>query len=162
MSAAALSTSFIEPTVASGGDPAEPGTDAAFGANNRGVFTLLANTTYYYLISHADATVLSATLHGDAAIVITSATIEDSNWAETEAPLDSNVTGQWLATDTGMITSSKEGTGWTNTSDVGAASGGNAGAVAWNIVGQGARRTRIAVVVGGTGGQVRVGCWGRE
>ncbi len=52
------------------------------------------------------------------------------------------------------ITSAVEGTGWTNTADVGANSAGNAGGVAWNIADAAAPRYRLKIVVG-TEGQAR-------
>jgi hypothetical protein len=142
-------------------EPAAGG-DAAFGANSRGVFTLVLGTTYYFDLGGADASLIHALLQGDAGIVITSASIEETDLSVTEAPLISDVSGQWFPTDAGRITSVAEGTGWTATSDVGATSGGTQGGVAWNVTDQAARRTRIKMVVGATGGDARMCTWGKE
>ncbi len=155
------STSFIAPVSAAGATPVA-GSDTAFGDNCRGVFTLVAGTTYYFDLGGADASILHALLQGDAAIVITSATIEETDLAITEAPITSNVAGQWFATDATRITSVAEGAGWSAASDVGATTGGAIGGVVWNVADHGARRTRIATVVGATGGEVRMCTWGKE
>lgn len=155
------STSFVTPHLAStGAEPVASGGDAAFGDNCRGVFTLPAGT-YYYDLGGADAVLLHAMIQGDATIAITTATIEETDLAESEASVYSNVTGQWFATDITHITTSVEGTGWTNTNDVGGNAAGNAGGVAWNVTDCAARRYRLAVVVG-TEGQARVNVWAKD
>lgn len=137
----------------SSGDPAPASAgDAAFGENCRGV-VLLAAGTYFVPLASAGS-VIHATVQGDATIAITSATVEECGLSESEAPWHSDTTGQWLATDAALIISAKEGTGWTNTADVGANAAGNAGGVAWTIFDAAAPRYRLKVVVG-TEGQAR-------
>jgi len=141
-------------------DPA-PGTDANL--TGRGVFTLLAGTTYIYVIDPAlDATFLHGHLQGDAEIIITSATFEECDMAEAEVSNTSDNVSEWLATPAALIESTAEGTGWTATSDVGAAAGGNVGGVVWNIAHHGGHRVRVKLVVGATGGQARFALWAKE
>lgn len=142
------------------GDPAPVSAgDAAFGENCRGVVTLAAGT--YFVPLAAAGSLIHATVQGDATIAITSATIEECGLAESEAPWHSDTTGQWFATDPAQILSAKEGTGWTNTSDVGANGAGNAGGVAWVIFDAAAPRYRLKVVVG-TEGQARFTASGKD
>lgn len=155
----ASTTTIIIPRDSTGAAVAETA-GAAFGENCRGVVTLAAGT-YYVPIGGADASRIHATVQGDATIAITSATVEECGLSESEAPLHSDTIGQWFATDPGIIVSAKEGTGWTNTSDVGANSAGNAGGVAWNIFDAAAPRYRLKVVVG-TEGQARFTTSGKE
>ena len=154
------STSFVTPYSAADTSPAA-GSDAAFGANCRGVFTLVTGVTYYYDLGGADAKLIHLMMQGDAAIVITSATLEETDLSMTEAPLCSDVSGQWFAAHADRITSIAEGTGWAVTSDVGSTSGGTQGGFAMNVIDQAARRSRLKVVVGGTGGEARVNVWGK-
>lgn len=153
---------YVTPITTAGAAVAEAAGESALGTSNRGVFTLAAATTYIFPLGGQDASVLHAMLQGDAAIIITSATVEESDIGESEAANHSDNAGEWIATSVDRITTSVEGTGWAATADVGSSAGGNAGAVAWNIVDHGARRTRIKVVVGATGGQVRMSAWAKE
>lgn len=139
--------------IKSDGTLAPQGSDSAF-VTARGVYTLSAGT-WYVEIPTRDMNPVNVQLQGDASVVITSATLEETMLPEKEAPLYGNATGTWHAVDITRITSEVEGTGWTNTNDVGAASGGNAGSVQWNEVDGGARRKRLAIVVG-TEGEVRI------
>ena len=145
-------TTTVIPRDSNGDEAPASAGDAAFGENCRGVVTLAIGT--YYVPLASSGSVIHATVQGDATIAITSATVEECGLSESEAPWHSNTTGQWFATDAGLIISAKEGSGWTNTSDVGANSAGNAGGVAWTIFDAAAPRYRLIVVVG-TGGQAR-------
>ena len=153
---------YVTPLADDGAPVAAAAGEAALGTSNRGVFTLAATETYFFPLGGQDASTLHAQLQGDAAIIITSATVEESDVGPSEASVYSDNAGEWLATSVDRITAVAEGTGWAATADVGSAAGGNAGAVAWNIVDHGARRTRIKVVVGATGGQVRMSAWAKE
>ena len=144
---------------ASAGDTAFGDTSATNGGSNRGVVTLAAGT--YYVPLASAGSLIHATVQGDATIAITSATVEECGLSESEAPWHSDTTGQWFATDAAQILSAKEGTGWTNTSDVGANAAGNAGGVAWTIFDAAAPRYRLRVVVG-TGGQARFTTSGKD
>ncbi len=161
MSRQTTSTSYLTPKSSAGVEPTV-GSDAAFGDNMRGVFTLVLDTTYYFDLGGADASLLHLMMQGDASVIITSATLEETDLSQTEAPLISDVSGQWFAVHTDRITAVAEGTGWAVTSDVGSTSGGTQGGFAMNVIDQAARRTRLKVVVGATGGEVRVCVWGKE
>lgn len=159
MTRAATSSTFLTP-VDSNGAPAEASSGSAFGETARGVFTLAAGT-YFVPLGGADAGLLHAMMQGDATIVVTSATIEETDLPDSEAKVYSDVSGQWIATPASIIESSAEGAGWTATSDVGAASGGAQGGVAWNVIHGSAHRYRLKVVIG-TQGNARFNGWGKE
>lgn len=151
---------MIQP-VKSDGTLAAVGSDATFDPSN-GVYTLTAGATYYVEIPCADAPWFSLQTQGDAAIILTSVTLESTNLAPHECALTDDNAGQWLAIDAGRIISTAEGTGWTATSDVIAASGGNAGGAVQNVTDEASRRARAKIVVGGTGGEARFTAWAKE
>lgn len=152
------STSYITPVKSDGVVQTESATE--FG---RGAYTLALSTTYYYPLAGQDALALHAHLQWDAAIVLTSVTVEECDMPESEVTdHEAGTTGTWLPTSVDRITSTVEGAGATNTSDVIAVSGGAAGGGAMNVSEHGARRTRLKVVVGGTGGELRVASWAKE
>lgn len=160
MARSTISTSYIEPVSAAGVVPdAAPGTDAT--VTGRGVYTLLANTTYYFALGGQDAAQLSAHLQHDAAIAITSATLEDCDFAESEAEWQSQVAGLWIPEDPTTAFVGTVGATTTATNGVVAVVAGNVGGAMWHLE-TAARRTRLAVVVGATGGQVRLAVWGKE
>lgn len=146
------STQYITPIKSDGTAPTEAGP--------RGQFTLAAGTWFFPLAGH-DSTFSHVHLQGDATVAITSATVEDTDMAPSEASDYADGSGDWIATPITLIDTGVEGTGWTNTNDVGANSAGNAGGVSWNILNHAARRMRLKVVVG-TQGAVRVGAWSKE
>lgn len=149
------SASFIQP-LDSSGDPV----DLAANHHGRGVYRLTAGT-YYFPLGGADAILQHAHLWGDNTIVITSATIEECSFPESEVDDYDDTSGFWLATDAARISSVVEGTGWTNTSDVIAVSGGTAGGGAWTVSDNAARRLRVKMVVG-TAGHMRMSAWGKD
>lgn len=160
MSRSTISTSYIEPVSAAGVTPdAAPGTDAV--VVGRGVYTLVANTTYYYAIGGQDASKIGVHLQHDAAIAITSATIEDCCFPESEAEWQSQVDGLWIPEDPTTAFVGTVGATTTQTNGVVAVVAGNVGGALWHVD-SAARRTRLAVVVGATGGQARLGVWGKE
>lgn len=138
--------------VKSDGTLAPAGSDTAF-PTSRGVFTLAAGT-WFVEVPTRDMNPVHIQMQGDASIIFTSATIEETDLPPREASSYQDTTGTWLATDDTRITSKAEGTGWSVASDVGAATGGNAGAVVWNIADGTPMRTRIKIVVT-TGGEAR-------
>lgn len=155
----ASTTSIILPRTSAGADAPASAGDSAFGDNCRGVVTLAAGT--YFVPLASSGSLIHATVQGDATIAITSATVEECGLNESEAAWHSDKDGQWFATDAAQITTAKEGTGWTNTSDVGANSAGNAGGVSFTIADAAAPRYRLKVVVG-TEGQARFTTSGKD
>lgn len=122
-----------------------------------GRFTLLANTTYYFMLGGQRSPWNSVTLTGyTAAMILTSANIEDTDHPQGIVDNFSTVTGEWVKRDSSLAELKSIGTGWTATGAVLAVAGGNLGGARWNINGTGAFRTRLTVVVGGTGGDVLV------
>lgn len=152
-----ISNSFITP-VKSDGTVQDPSA-TEFG---RGAFTLTASQTYYFPIAGHDSPFLSVHLKHDAAIAITSATIEDCDFPESEVSNYSSDAGDWIPEDPTDAYVGTAGAGTSVTAGVVAVVAGNKGGARWNIEGTGARRTRLAVVVGATGGEVRVSAWGKE
>ncbi len=144
-------------------DPAAPGGDAALGTANRGVYTLASGTNYFVEVPCSDAGLVHVLLQGDAALILTSVTIEETDLDGKDALVITDTTGTWLVTDDTRITAKAEGAGWTiGANDIAAVAGGAAGAASFNISDVGARRMRVKIVVGGTGGEVRVSFWGKE
>jgi hypothetical protein len=129
----------------------------------RGAYTLAANTTYYFILGAADAPFHSVQFTGyTAGLVITSATIQDTNHDNGEVADYSSVSGEWINEDPTTAFVGVDGTGWSQTNGVVAASGGGVGGALWHLGESGAMRTRVAVVVGATGGLARVSCWGKD
>lgn len=154
-----ISTQYLQPIDASGNTvTAAPGADANL--TGRGVYTLAANTTYYFIIGGQDARVDSFELEFDNAIVITTANIEDTDAAEAEV---SNFNGpSWAPETPSTAYVGVKGAGSSAANGTLTTIGTAQGCAVWHIADTGARRTRIAVVVGATGGEVRGSCWGKE
>jgi len=163
------STSFLTPIKADGVTEVEDGTELG-----RGAYTLAALTTYYFPFGGADSLVASVQLQGDAPIVITSATVQNTNFpgppqgpppsaggAGDVTDYDATV-GVWVNKDQPSTSVEVDGIGWSATSSVLAVVGGNVGGAVWHVTNTGARRHRLEVVVGATGGEVRVATWGKE
>lgn len=151
---------YLTPIKSDGTEAVASGGDSSFGETNRGVFTLDA-ATYYVEIPYADALYVSLHTQGDATIAITSVTLEESNVAPSDQTVYADDTGAWLPVDDARISSTKEGTGWTNTADVIGNAAGNAGGGMQTVFDGGSRRMRAKVVVG-TGGQARFSWWAKE
>lgn len=129
----------------------------------RGSYALASGTTYYYILGGADAPFQSVHITGyTAGLVITSATIQDCNHDTLEVVDHSAVVGEWVNEDPTTAFVGVDGTGWSQTNGVVAASGGGVGGAIWHLGETGAIRTRLAVIVGGTGGILRVSCWGKD
>lgn len=138
-----------------------------------GVYTLVASHTYVYICPSLDTPFTSIDLQGiDAALVITSATVQDTNRPGPTAgsgpgggdlPDTDTAVGGWKneRPTTGYV--AVDGTGWSvgsaATACVVAATGGNVGGAMWHVAETGAARTRLIVAVGATGGKACVsGC----
>lgn len=137
-------TVYLQP-IKSDGTLAPAGSDAAF-PTSRGVYELAAGT-WFVEVPTRDMNPVHVQMQGDADIIFTSATIEETDLPVSEAPITGDVSGTWLVTDDTRITSKAEGAGWSVASDVGAATGGAAGAIVWNVADGSPARTRIKIVV---------------
>ena len=130
--------------------------------SGRGVFTLAAGTTYHFVIGGNDAPFVGVHLTGyDAAMILTSATIRDCIHGELDVPNHSVVAGEWPPEDPTTAFVSTEGAGWVDTNGVVAVAGGAVGGALWHVAETAAFRTRLTVVVGATGGRVRVSGHGK-
>ncbi len=151
------STSYVTPIKSDGTVETMDATELG-----RGAFTLASGTTYYFPIACGDARNVSVHLQCDAAIILTSATIEDCNFPEVDVTNYSSTAGHWIDEDPSTAFVGLVGTGYTHSSGVVAVAGGAAGGAMWHVADVGARRMRLKVVVGGTGGEVRVATWAKE
>lgn len=129
----------------------------------RGIFTLAANTTYVFVLGGADAPFISATLTGyDAAMILTTVTVQDTDHPEQEVTNHSTVAGEWVSEDPTTAFVGADGTGWVPTNGVLNVAGTGVGGARFNVAETAAFRTRLIVVVGATGGRVRVSSHGKE
>lgn len=146
-------TRYITPIDSTGAPVAEQG---------RGKYTLTAGATYHYLLGGDDGPYQSVQLTGiTAAAVVTSATIMDTNHMPNEVTDQDATAGNWIpeAPSAGYVATT--GAGWAATNSVVAVAGGAVGGAMWHIAETGAARTRLTVVVGGTGGTFVVSAWGK-
>lgn len=142
----------------------------------RGRFLLEANTTYYFPIGGQDCTVISAHVTWTAdPIILTSVKIEDCNrpngsgveGAATHAAGESEDwderVGMWIDEDPTTAFVGVVGVNVTATNGVVTATGDAAGGgCMFHVADTGARRSRVAVKVGATGGYLAVYGWGKE
>lgn len=157
------STSYVTPYNTAGTEqPEAPGADA--NVNGRGVRTLTNGVTYFYPLGGQDTSVMSAHCQWDAAIIITSIAIETCNFPDGSSGVewyDDNA-GEWIDEDPTTAFVGVDGAGVTVTNGVVAAAGGAQGGCMFHFADNGARRTRLKVVVGATGGEIRVATWGKD
>jgi hypothetical protein len=146
-------TRYVTPIDSSGAPLVEQG---------KGRYVLTAGATYHYMLGGDDGPFQSVTLTGvTAAAVVTSATIMDTNHMPLEVSDSDATTGYWIpeAPSSGYVATT--GTGWSAANSVVAALGTGVGGAMWHIAETGAARTRLTVVVGGTGGTFIVSAWGK-
>jgi len=161
------STSYITPIKSDGTVETEDGTE--FG---RGSYTLASGTRYFYVIGGADAPFNSIHFQWDASIIITSLTVEDCNFPPVargdgaggagDVSDFSVAAGDWIDEDPSTAFVGTVGAGVTVTSGVVAVAGGAQGGCMFHVVDTGARRTRVNMLVGGTGGEARCAVWAKE
>ena len=126
-----------------------------------GEYTLTAGHTYVYLDPTLDTAFTSFDLSGeDAALVITSATVQDTDHASLDVTDIDTTVGRWKNERPTNGYVAADGTGWSvgsgATACVVAAAGSGVGGAFWHVAETGAARTRLLVVVGAAGGRVRV------
>jgi hypothetical protein len=126
--------------------------------------TLAASTTYYFPLNIDGAICEAVQLRGlTAALIITAARIEDTCFPMASSGkgdvdvsnFDAGV-GNWMIENPSTAYVPVVGTGWVATNAIVAVAGGAVGGALWNLGNMGTRRARLAIVVGGTGGDVRV------
>ena len=137
---------------------------AAAAAAGMGKYTLTSSTTYYVPLTHNYNRLASLHMTWDASIILTSVTLEVSNMPgdyATGVKWTSSTAGDFvaLAPATGPQGVVVAGTGASIASGVIAVAGGNVGGGVFNLTDHGMARARLKIVVGGTGGVVKVsGC----
>ena len=125
-------------------------------ANNPGQYTLVANTTYLYVLGAYTSKIMGLQITGyDSGLVITSATMQDTLHSEIEVLAKSTTAGEWVP-ETPTTYVAATGTGWSATNSVIAAAGSGLGGGVWHVANSAAHRLRLSVVVGATGGKLRV------
>lgn len=155
-----VNRTYIAPITTTGA-PVAPSSESTF-QNARGVFTLAANTTYYFVLPVGGSTLFDLHLTHDAAIIITSAMIETCSHGRSDVSDYSTVGGEWIGQDLAAAVVPTEGANTSATSGVVAVTGGVAGGADWQVSEMSAARGRLKVVVGATGGEVRVSFCGKE
>lgn len=135
-----------------------PGADGT--VTGRGVYTLASGQHYYVECGGEDCPFQSVHMQHDDAIIITSATVQDSNLPD--VTIYSTVVGEWISESPSTAYVGTAGANTTATNGVVAVTGGARGGAMWHLGEDGARRTRIDILVGGTGGEVRFSQWGKE
>jgi hypothetical protein len=127
-----------------------------------GQYPLEAGTTYYYQVPSDDELFAVQLIGYTAGLVITSATIQDSSCDARDVVLISSTAGEWISETPSTSYVGTDGSGWTVTNGVVASAGSALGGALWHISQTGAGRTRLKVVVGGTGGIVRIAWSGNK
>ncbi len=156
MGMSALST-FIVPMNADGSE--------VTAQKRRGVYTLAANTTYYYIFGGASAPTQHVQLTGYiAGAIVTTATIQSCS--QPIVSDTSSTDGEWIDEDPAAgdsrIDARVDGTGWSVSTAIVAAGGSGVGGASWHLANWGPARTRLELVIGGTGGDFAVAWAGKE
>ncbi len=151
---------YITPVTAAGVEQAAD-SDSSF-ATGRGVFTLASGTTYYFVLPVGGSSMFDLHMTHDNAIILTSATIETCGHGRADVADNSSVAGEWIDQTQADAFVALVGAGTTASSGVVAVAGGAAGGADWQVSECSAPRARLAVVVGGTGGEVRVSFTGKD
>lgn len=123
-----------------------------------GAYTLLANTTYHYILGGgSDRPFQSVHLTGyTGGALVTSATIKDCNHARFDVTDYDTTAGHWPSETPPDAYVACDGTGWTMSSPgVVAAAGTGVGGALWHLTPTGAGRSRLTVVMGAVGGVFR-------
>jgi len=156
-----VNRTYITPLKSDGTEAsAAPGADATL--TGRGVYTLAAGETYYFPLPVGQSSVYDVHLQHDAAIAITSATIETSSMGKSEVTDYSSTAGAWIDQDPTTAFVGTVGATTTATNGVVAVVAGNVGGATWKVADDPAARSRLKVIVGATGGEARVGFCGKE
>jgi hypothetical protein len=156
-----VTRTYVTPLKSDGSLEVHDGSETTF-ATGRGVFTLAALTTYYFPLPVGASSIFDCHLTHDAVIVLTSAKIASCSHAAKDVSDVSVVGGEWIDQDPSTAFVGTVGAGTTATNGVAAVAGGTAGGCNWLVSGFGAERGRLEVVVGATGGEVRVSFTGKE
>jgi hypothetical protein len=156
-----VNNTLLAPITSAGAAVAEaPSADATL--NGRGVYTLTAATTYYFVLPVGGSAMYDVHLQHDAAIAITSATIQTCSMPKRDVSDISSVAGAWIDQDPETAFVGTDGATTTASDGVVAVVAGNVGGANWQISDAPAARSRLEVIVGATGGEVRLGFCGKE
>lgn len=141
--------SNVQPFISDGSAEALP--------NGRDGYTLLAGKTYFYDLGGDVAPFTHFHVKWDAAAIIV-VTFEDTDFEEITL-IDATI-GNWVKQDptAGRI----DATSGAIANSTLTIAGGAAGGATWSVAPAGNRRRRVKIVVGGTGGVVRVGTYGKD
>lgn len=143
---------YITPTKSDGTNPDEHG---------RGIYTLTAGATYVYILGGASAPFAHVHLTGYTAGAIITATVQTATHQDLDVT-DTNLTvGEWVSETPADGDVQVDGTGWTSSAAVVSADGTGPGGASWHLSDWPPFRTRIKIVVGGTGGDFRLSWHGK-
>ncbi len=156
-----VNRTYIAP-IEDDGTPVEPGSESTF-ENARGVYTLEANSTYYFILPLGGSTMIDVHLTHDAEIVITLAQLETCSHAKSDVS-DSHAEGDgsWIAQDPPSAYVAVAGADTSATGAIVAVAGGTAGGASWQGSDVASERARLAVATGASGGEVRVSLCGKD
>lgn len=127
----------------------------------RGVFTLTANTTYYYIFGGAASPTQHIQITGyTAGLIITTATVQTCS--QPVVTDTSVIAGEWISEDPAAGDVRTDGAGWSSSAAVVSADGSAVGGASWHLIDWSPARTRLAVAVGATGGDLAVAWMGKE
>lgn len=127
--------------------------DATLLQQGRNGVTLTSGTTYYVAFGAEGALIQSVHLQWDPALILTAVTVEDSN--NPDAAIASATAGEWIQED--PATAYVGGIGnLTVTNLTLAVAGGAAGGAMIHLGNLGSLRQRLKIVVGGTGGIIKI------
>ena len=132
---------------------------------DHGKYTLVASRTYRFVLGGAESALQSIHLTGyTSGLTITTATIQTCDHAELDVTDSDTTAGHWINEDPpSPAFVAFDGTGWAAgaTPSVITAGGTGVGGARWNLAHNAATRTALTIVVGLTGGVVRVSGHGK-
>lgn len=138
---------------ANGTVPADAGADG---------YTLIAGQTYFAKLGGANAGQISAHVKWDALVILT-ISVEDCDFPKDQVTDLDNVAGNWIKEDAyPPVQGQAVGAGAVFTQKTLGVAGGAPGGAMFHVGPTGAKRNRLRIVVGGTGGKVRVATFGKE
>lgn len=139
----------------------DDGSDAA-AAGERGKYTLTASKTYVWILGGNGALAQTVQVEWSSGLVVTSLNVEGCN-ADPQDVTDINTTdGAWIEEDSPSAYVPIEGSGITASAATLSGTASGVGGCAFSLGNIGYARTRLTMVVGGTGGVVRVSEHGRD
>jgi len=127
-----------------------------------GQATLESSTTYYVPLSTLESLIEHLHLTWSNSIVFTSIEVETSSLADADAPVTDTTVGDWIKEDPTGAYVAVAGSGVTATLLTLAGTASSVGGASIHLGNLGSRRSRLKVVIGATGGTLRVAAHGKD